>query len=138
MQAQDALGRATQETLGGGTQIRHGYNAYTQRLESIAAGPGDGSGGVNATIQNDGYGYDAVGNLNRRTCLAAPGSLLGETFGYDELNRLHTALVDKLPQTSQKTFNYDAVGNITTKSNVVSDRHKPATPGSAYTAHLSR
>ena len=60
------------------------------------------------------YGYDALSNLKTRTDV--PQSLV-ENFGYDALNRL-TSVASSHPNQDAKTLQYDALGNITYKSDV--------------------
>jgi RHS repeat-associated protein len=116
LNAQDAVGRRTLETFASGLETATGYNAYTARLTSIQTGASNGAGGVTATIQNDSYDYDPVGNVLTRSWLpATSAAVASETFTYDELNRLHTSAVSGV---DAQTFNYDALGNISSKTNV--------------------
>lgn len=57
----DALGHVTQESLGNGLITTRGFDANTARLNTIQTGP-RGS----ASVQNDAYTYDALGNLATR------------------------------------------------------------------------
>ncbi len=109
----DAEGRDTLEQIGTTARVVHGYNANTGRLESIASGPPSGST-VNPTLQDDLYQYDILGNLAYRAQLNGVGTLLQETFDYDELNRLKDSYLGSQTQ----AFAYDALGNITSKANV--------------------
>ena len=78
--------------------------------------------GFDGVILNDSYTWDAIGNLTERTHGAVD---VTQTFEYDELNRLTRAdlsgtgveLYDMLGM-STETIEYDAIGNITYKSNV--------------------
>ena len=109
----DAEGRDTRQQIGTGAVVVHGYNPSTGRLESIVSGA-DANGSVNATLQNDVYQYDVLGNLAYRAQLNGAGTLLQESFEYDELNRLKAAHLNGQTQ----NFAYDALGNITSKANV--------------------
>ncbi|KRB02564.1 hypothetical protein ASD86_23940 [Lysobacter sp. Root690] len=63
-----------------------------------------------------GFGFDAVGNIDKLTPAGATNTWL--TFGYDALNRL-TALRDGPTNTAIEAYTYDATGNrqsITTAS----------------------
>lgn len=63
-----------------------------------------------------GFGFDAVGNIDKLTPAGATNALL--TFGYDALNRL-TALRDGPTNTAIEAYTYDATGNrqsVTTAS----------------------
>jgi len=116
LNAQDAAGRTRLATFGSGLATATGYNVYTGYLWTIQTGLGNGSGGVNPSIQSDSYGYDAVGNLLNRTWLpASAATAMSETFTYDALDRLQTSQVSGL---DLKSFGYDALGDITSKTNV--------------------
>ena len=104
--ASDANLNVTQETLGANTTARS-FNAATGRLEGIAT-----TGGSSGTVQQQGFSYDALGNLLSRTDLTQG---LSETFGYDALNRLTSATGFG---GVTKTYGYNAVGNLTSKSDV--------------------
>lgn len=101
----DAEGRITKATLGNGVTADHVYNAQNGRLTSIQAN------GPNGSVQNQSYAYDSIGNLSSRsdTPLAS-----NESFTYDDLNRLTGATKNGISVTVQ----YDALGNITNKSDV--------------------
>ena len=109
----DAEGRDTKQRIGTSAMVVHGYNASTGRLESIVSGAASG-GAADGTLQNDVYQYDVLGNLSYRAQLNGAGTLLQESFEYDELNRLKTSYIGS--QTN--SFTYDALGNITSKANV--------------------
>jgi RHS repeat-associated protein len=126
LNSHDAAGRTRLATFGSGLVTATGYNQYTALLESIQTGTSNGGSGVNATIQSNGYGYDPVGNLLTRSWLpASSAAAMSESFTYDELDRLKTSQVNGL---DQKNFNYDALGNITLKSNVGTYAYDPAHP----------
>ena len=74
-------------------------------------------------MQDVNYQWDAVGNLLTR---GDATQSLSESFGYDSLNRVTSAIVAGGPA---KTFAYDSIGNITTKSDVGSYTYP--LPGSA-------
>ena len=63
-------------------------------------------------MQDVSYQWDAVGNLLSR---GDATQSLSESFGYDSLNRVTSAIVAGGPA---KTFAYDSIGNITAKSDV--------------------
>ena len=109
----DAEGRETKQRIGTGALVVHGYNANTGRLESIVSGAASGNT-ADGTLQNDVYQYDVLGNLALRAQLNGAGTLLQESFEYDELNRLKASYLGS--QTN--AFAYDALGNITSKANV--------------------
>ena len=102
--ARDARGNVTQATLGNGLTTTRTYQPDTGLIESINTG--------NASIQQNSYAFDALGNLiNRNQNLA--GISNNEAFTYDNINRLKT-VVNQQGQTT--SVNYDAIGNITQKT----------------------
>jgi RHS repeat-associated protein len=101
----DAEGHVTRETLGNGVTSDHTYNAQNGRLTSIQAN------GPNGAVQNQGYGYDSIGNLKTRSDAHLSSN---ESFDYDNLNRLTSATKGGTSVSVQ----YDALGNITNKSDV--------------------
>ncbi|WP_171014164.1 RHS repeat protein [Chitinivorax sp. B] len=103
----DAQGRVPHAVLGNGLHRQRRYNAQTDDLEWIGTGP-DGT----ATVQNDSYQYDALGNLQLRS-EGVTG--LVETFRYDGANRLIEAKTHNGPST---TARYDELGNLVYKSDV--------------------
>lgn len=113
--ANDALGRNVKASMGNGLNRLRVFNAYTGRLERIAVGPNDGTGGATAVHQGDVYAYDAIGNLESRAHLvSSSGGSYTETFTYDSLNRLKTSTIGA----ATKSYNYDAIGNLTSKAGV--------------------
>ena len=64
-----------------------------------------------ATIQNQSFNFDALGNLMARFDSVAGFT---ETFAYDRLNRLITATQGGVIT----SVNYDSIGNISSKSDV--------------------
>jgi len=129
----DAEGRATLllRNPSGSVQTQRGYNPYTGRLESITSGPS----ATPASVQNDSYQYDPVGNLTLRTQLAATaGSLTTESFSHDSLDRLQTITVWGQPTA---TLAYDALGNLSAKPNVGAYAYPPSGAGSVRPHALS-
>jgi RHS repeat-associated protein len=115
---QDAEGHVTQETLGNGIATTYGYDAQTGRLLQIQAGVGN-------AVQNWSFTWDRVGNLTQRVDYA---NGVTEGFGYDGLNRL-TQVTTSDPGQSinlSKTASYDALGNITARSELGSYSYDPA------------
>ncbi|MEW5789796.1 MAG: RHS repeat-associated core domain-containing protein [Pseudomonadota bacterium] len=101
----DAQGHVTKQTYGNGVVTDRAYNAQNGRLTSILAN------GPNGAVQNQSYVYDSIGLLTSRSD-GVQGS--SESFGYDTLNRLTSTT--KSGATVSVT--YDAIGNITNKSDV--------------------
>ncbi len=113
LNSRDAEMRATQETFGNGIATTRTYDPNTGLLTNVRAGPS------NSVAQFD-YAYDNLGNLTYR----ADG--YQGTFEYacdDSLNRLTQYAVGNgvtacTSSQNQKTVGYDALGNITSKSDV--------------------
>ena len=100
----------TGEKLGGGAiHTRRVFDAKTGRIESITS-----EDVLKREIQALGYEWDLVGNLTARGETSV-GKMLTEAFTYDTLNRLTSAQVTG--RTAQ-AVTYDALGNITCKSDV--------------------
>ena len=102
--AGDATGRIINETYGNGLGSQRFYNFQTGNLEGIR------TSGATGVVQDLVFTFDLVGNLTARTDQQA---FLTETFGYDALNHLVQANGAVL-----KTYQYNAIGNMTFKSDV--------------------
>ena len=120
---QDARGNVTGEKLGGGAiHTRRVFDAKTGRIRSIT-----GEDVLGRAVQALTYKWDLVGNLTARGETSV-GKSLKETFAYDTLNRLVQAQVtEETGETGEttppvlraaQTVRYDALGNITNKSDV--------------------
>lgn len=103
-------GRVDGDTMGNGLTGDRYYSRATGRLYGAAVGLAPYSG-----TQFLMYTYDAVGNVLSRN-EAVTGR--NESFVYDSLDRLtsHTATVGS--NSTTVTVSYDAMGNITNKSDV--------------------
>lgn len=112
----DPDGHITAEQFGNGVET---YRSYDQlgRLRSINAGAGFG-------VQSDSFDYDLVGNITYRTWQIA-GVTRIETFGYDARNRLQTVTGNNGPP--NKTYDYDALGNFKSKSDLGTYSYVPGT-----------
>ena len=71
--------------------------------------------GSAGAVQSHAYTYDTLGKLLTRS---DANTSLAESFGYDNLNRLTSATVALSPTPLVKTFSYNAIGNLTAKSDV--------------------
>ena len=98
----------TQETLLNGVVSNRAFDAVTGWTKTIQSGVGGGTG-----VQNLEYAWDKLGNLSSRK--DKNQSSLTETFTYDNLYRMNAATLSTGPNT---TIGYDALGNITSKSDV--------------------
>ncbi len=105
--AVDARGNVLQEALGNGLDTIRGIDAVTGRLDYVLAGPG-GDG----TRQDMEFSWNKVGSLTQRKDLKRS---LTENFFYDNLHRLDYS---QLNGVQNLDLSYDAMGNITSKSDV--------------------
>ena len=122
--ALDARGQVTGETLGGGVvRTRRTHEAKTGRITGVTH-----RNALLREVQADSYGWDVLGNLDSRTSRRG-NNTLAETFTYDSLNRLteakgtHTyhnpdTRTDTTQDLAAQTVTYNALGNITHKSDV--------------------
>ena len=78
----------------------------------MLTGIASGSAGA---VQSHAYTYDLLGKLLTRS---DANTALNESFVYDTLNRLTSATVALSPTPLIKTFTYNAIGNLTAKSDV--------------------
>lgn len=94
------------------------YNANTGRIQTIKSGPGD-------SVQNLSFDFNTLGNLIERIDAVAQ---VTDTMDYDDLNRLTEVVTSNpsLPLNVTKTVAYDAIGNITNKSDVGTYTYDPA------------
>ncbi len=108
----DETNRVLSETYGNGVTTTRTYNPITGSLSTIEALTDE-----NVVVQDEVYRYDAAGNLRIKS-----DRHLGfvSQFEYDRLHRVNGASYDFLTNSTQviQTFAYDAIGNITSKSDV--------------------
>jgi RHS repeat-associated protein len=118
----NAWGKVEDALLGHGVSSHTRFDPMSGRVIDAAAGTGNDI--TNAAAMNvfkHHYVWDALGNLSTRTDVngAGSGSDAGETFVYDELNRLtHYETTNPGGQTQNVTLAYNAIGNILSKSDV--------------------
>ncbi|HEY0891480.1 MAG TPA: RHS repeat-associated core domain-containing protein [Cellvibrio sp.] len=101
----DALGNLKQFTLGNGVVTTQTYDADTSRIESIRAVSGS------LVIQDQHYQFDDLGNLRSREDRK---NSITQSFCYDGLNRLKAARFNGC-SSAANDYNYDPLGNLTTK-----------------------
>ena len=123
--SQDAAGRTTQALLGNGLKDNASFNAHTGRLQSATL-----QTAANATSFQEGYQYDALGNVTQRLQYWN-ASGFQEALAYDELNRLTTSQV---AGQALQSFSYDAGGNLISKTGVGSYTY-PAQGAAAMRPH---
>ncbi|WP_372627754.1 FG-GAP-like repeat-containing protein [Arsukibacterium sp.] len=104
----DAFGNVTQDQLGALISRNHTFDQTTGLIKTInATGP--------ATLQNWQYDWDNLGNLNYRHDYITGNR---ETFTYDGLNRVKTSRITSPKGSTNTDINYNALGNITSKTGV--------------------
>ncbi|MFZ5757606.1 MAG: RHS repeat-associated core domain-containing protein [Pseudomonadota bacterium] len=108
--ARDAAGRVTRETYGNGLSTQTAYKPDTGYVDTVQTGPVDGLGVITASVQNDTYNFDALGNLTLRSQYFDSVSLT-ELYDYDVRNRLTTVTNGA----DVRVYGYDAIGNIINK-----------------------
>lgn len=112
--SRDAAGRLTGHRTGNGLVTIQDYDRATGQLNSIQSGFGYGT-----LVRQLDYVYDGLDNV-----LARHDAVQGvsETFSYDQLNRLTTSRVsgtlDGVPYEATTSYAYDALGNLTYKSDI--------------------
>ena len=104
----DARGNAVSETFGNGLWLQNTFDPLTGEATSRQAG----SGGQTTNVQNLAYHWDKAGNLEYRQDLRQG---LTESFGYDALDRLVST---SGPGTQALTIVYDAIGNVTSRTDI--------------------
>jgi RHS repeat-associated protein len=124
---QDAAQRITQAHLGNGLSQLSGYSPHSGRLQNGWLQVG--AAGTTVKLQ-EGYQYDALGSVTRRTQLWDNVGF-SETFDYDELNRLAWSQV---AGQARQDFSYDAAGNLLGKTGVGSYTY-PAQGATAVRPH---
>ena len=95
------------QTAGNGVVTTQSFDPLTDRLTSILAGTGN-------AVESFSYTYDVLGNVLTR---ADANESLTETLTYDDLNRITSATVTA-NIAPEKTFSYNAIGNLLSKSDV--------------------
>ncbi|MGQ0836651.1 MAG: FG-GAP-like repeat-containing protein, partial [Gammaproteobacteria bacterium] len=105
--ATDARGLITDETLGNGLRTTKSFDLITGSIDYIRTGPGGGT-----SVQTLSYLFDKVGTLPQRQ---DGNQSLTENFFYDDLYRLDYSTLNSL---TNLNVDYDALGNITFKSDV--------------------
>lgn len=106
--ARDAELHLTQQTAGNSVVTTQTFDADTGRLLTTDAGP-------SGAVQSFSYTYDVLSRLLTRS---DANTSLGETFGYDALNRLTSSTVALSPTPLVKAFSYDSIGRLTSKTDV--------------------
>jgi RHS repeat-associated protein len=112
----NAAGAVVSEIQGNGISTSNDYDVVSGLLRSRYAGPS-----FNGTVQSLQYDWDRVGNLKqRKTAHPGTNSLpvnLTENFYYDNLHRLDYSTLNGV---TNLDMSYDAIGNVSVKSDVSS------------------
>lgn len=103
------VSNVTSSRLGNNVQEARTYDAVTGYLTGIQSMHGA------TTLRNLSHTFDALGNLTRR---ADTRTNMQEIFTYDNLNRVVRTDTTTAGVTSSVTVAYNALGNITAKSDV--------------------
>ena len=116
--ARDAELHLLQSTAGNGVVTSQTFNPDTGTLASICATPDSGT--CDGATANFSYSWDTIGRLTNRTDTFEGYT---ENFCYDSLNRLTNYAVGSSCTSASsgytaKTVGYDALGDITSKSDV--------------------
>jgi RHS repeat-associated protein len=107
-ETRDAELHLTKQTSGNGIVTEQAFDPNTGQLTDITAGTG-------GAVHRQTYTYDLLGKLLTRS---DANTSLAESFEYDTLNRLTKSTVSLSPTPWVQTVAYNAVGNITFKSDV--------------------
>jgi hypothetical protein len=122
-----AAGEVAAFTLGNNLTTVNQYDPGTGLLKGISTGAGSGS-----AVQYLTYGYDTLGNLKSRN---DGNQTNGESFNYDNLNRLTLSWVSVNGSfNGSKSVSYNALGNITNKSDVGAYTYDPQHKHAVLTA----
>jgi RHS repeat-associated protein len=112
--SRDAAGRLTSSLVGNGLETKDIYDQATGQLTDIIS-----SFGYATPTRHLNYEYNSLNNVTRRIDQVQG---LNETFEYDGLNRLTRSYVngqiEGVNYDYNITYSYDALGNITNKSDV--------------------
>lgn len=120
----DAEMHITSQTAANGVTELQNYDPETGRVLAIHAGTND-------SVANFSFDWDKMGNLTQRSDMLAVTGGQTENFCYDKLNRLtSTALGSNIGVNCTGTLAvaYDALGNITSKSDVGTYSYQPGRP----------
>jgi RHS repeat-associated protein len=106
----NARGQITREILGNGIVTQRSFDAVTGRISNLISG----TISTPASVQNESYLFDLVGNVTQRQNNALG---LTENFYYDDLHRLDSSTLNNGSATvTNLDLDYDARGNILTKA----------------------
>jgi len=113
-EAMTAAGQLAQAKLGGSILVQRIYDPLTQRVEALRDTRLSSPAGI-FSIQDTEYDFDTLGNVALRRDLNAGTE---ETFGYDSRNRMTWSALDDGVATTTKSYAYDTLGNVLSKTGV--------------------
>lgn len=122
---QDAAGNVIAAALGNGLTLKRSPNVYSGRLDHAEV-----MTAANVARLQEGYLYDAIGNVTTRTQYWDAGGFQ-ETFKYDTLNRLW---ISQVAGQTEQVYTYDMAGNMLTKTGLGTYTY-PAQGSNAYQPH---
>jgi len=112
--ARDAELHLLTQLQGSGVTTTQAFDPNTGLVQSILAGASNG-------VSNQTFAFDSLGRLTSRTWLNNAGASVKENSCFDGLNRLTSTLVTggtACTGTGAVVLTYDALGNITSKSDI--------------------
>jgi len=112
--ARDAELHLLTQLQGSGVTTTQAVDPNTGLVQSILAGASNG-------VSNQTFAFDSLGRLTSRTWLNNAGASVKENSCFDGLNRLTSTLVTggtACTGTGAVVLTYDALGNITSKSDI--------------------
>lgn len=121
----DAMGRVVNATYGDSSRVERVYTPETGRIKRIMS-TRFGEKEIDLSFR-----FDALGNLRARDAsgFAWPGWTIGESFCYDDLNRLVSNAKMNACQAKHAEYAYDTLGNITYKKDSTDSVHPSTTYG---------
>ena len=108
--AANAWGSVTSASLGNGVSLSRTDDEHFGRVSHLGASRGG------LTVQDQDYGFDALGNLRYRIDQRA-GVHISQHFCYDALNRL-ASIEAQADACGAPHYSYDNLGNITAKAGI--------------------
>jgi RHS repeat-associated protein len=127
LRSMNAWGKAERYETGSASQTTSElYDPVTGRTTAMRVGDWASQ---NAHILSQTYGWDTVGNLTDRSDRYDASNSVTENFGYDALNRLvnyQTSSAGIAGLSKDVSLTYNAIGNITSKSDVGTYNYPPS------------
>ena len=137
-EAVNAAGQLTRALAGNGVTTYRDYDAATGLPDTFRSRTSLAAVGVN-DVQDLEYAFDTLGNLTGRTTETRANGVntatYSETFSYDNRNRLtQSRFSDGVTTPVTRSYRYDALGNLTHKSDVSTGNYVYGTAGATCTA----